>query len=260
MLRRHSSTQLLASLLLPLIVIAGALAIWWCLSATGVFPPSLFPTPLQVLEGLRTEVGSGRMPDDITASLFRVAAGFSLGVALGVPCGLWLGHSKLSRLAFLPGVNFFRALSPLAWLGFAILWFGIGDRSSTFLIFMATFFPLVLATIAAVDNIPRVYFRVARDYGMRGRELLQQVTLPAIMPQLITSLRVTAGLAWVVVVAAEMNGAQEGLGFAIIDARNGLSPDLLVANMIVIGLIGMALDALLLRLSRIPSVRWGYDR
>ena len=200
------------------------------------------------------------MPNDIVASLFRVAAGFGLGVALGVPCGLWLGHSHLARAALLPGVNFFRSLSPLAWLGFAILWFGIGDRSSIFLIFLATFFPLVLATLSAVESIPRLYFRVGRDYGLSGSQMLSQVTLPAILPQLITALRVTAGLAWVVVVAAEMNGAQEGLGFAIIDARNGLSPELLVANMVVIGLIGMLLDRLLLRLTRIPSVRWGYDR
>jgi NitT/TauT family transport system permease protein len=256
----RSSVSPLLSLLLPAMVATGALAVWWLLSATRVFVQSLFPTPSDVLVGLGEEIRSGRMFNDIVASLFRVAIGFILGVALGVPCGLWLGHSATARAALLPGINFFRSLSPLAWLGFAILWFGIGDRSSIFLIFMATFFPLVLATVAAVDNIPQVYFRVARDYGLRGREMLMEVTLPAIMPQLITALRVTAGLAWVVVVAAEMNGAQEGLGYAIIDARNALAPELLVANMVVIGLIGVLLDRLLLRLTRIPSVRWGYDR
>ncbi len=129
-----------------------------------------------------------------------------------------------------------------------------------FLIFMATFFPLVLSTLAAVAGIPNVYFRVARDFDLRGMELLRRVTLPAIMPQLVTSLRVTAGIAWVVIVAAEMNGAQEGLGFAIIDARNALSPDLLAANMIIIGLVGVLLDQILARLSTIPSVRWGFER
>ncbi|HEX8463862.1 MAG TPA: ABC transporter permease, partial [Abditibacterium sp.] len=199
----RSSLASFGRFLLPATVLAGALALWGTLCASGVFPHSLFPTPWDVLEGLRQEISSGRLINDVIASLFRVAVGFSVGVMLGVPAGLWLGHSARARAAFLPGVNFFRALSPLAWLGFAILWFGIGDRSSIFLIFMATFFPLVLATVAAVDNIPAVYFRVARDYGLRGREMLLQVTLPAIMPQLITVLRVTAGLAWVVVVAAE---------------------------------------------------------
>jgi len=125
---------------------------------------------------------------------------------------------------------------------------------------MASFFPMVLATIAAVASIPAVYFRVAQNYGYRGAELLTQVTLPAIVPQVITSLRITAGLAWVVVVAAEMIAGQDGLGFAIWDSRNGLRVDLLVVNMIVIGFIGVVIDRLLLQLTRIPSIRWGYER
>ena len=99
-------------------------------------------------------------------------------------------------------MNFFRSLSPLAWIPFAILWFGIGDVPSIFLIFMTAFFPTVLATSAAVASVPAVYFRVARNYEFRGVEFLTQVTLPAIVPQVITALRVTAGLSWVVVVGA----------------------------------------------------------
>ncbi|HEX8234723.1 MAG TPA: ABC transporter permease [Abditibacteriaceae bacterium] len=225
-----------------------------------VFPPSLFPSPAEVATGFAEEAAGGRIFDDVIASVFRVATGFVLAVILGVPCGLWLGSSARARAAFMPGVNFFRALSPLAWIGFAILWFGIGDKSAIFIIFMATLFPIVLATVAAMANIPNVYFRVARDYGLHGRELLMQVTLPAIMPQLITTLRLAAGLAWFVVVAAEMSGAQEGLGFAVLDARNGLRADLLVVVMIVIGITGVLIDWLLQRLTHIPSVRWGYDR
>ena len=143
---------------------------------------------------------------------------------------------------------------------FAILWFGIGDLPTVFLIFMASFFPLVLATVAAVANIPSVYFRVAGDYRFSGTEVLTKVTLPAVAPQVITSLRVTAGLAWLVVVAAEMIAGRAGLGFAIWDARNGLRMDLLVCGMIVIGVIGIVLDRILLQLTKIPSVRWGYER
>jgi NitT/TauT family transport system permease protein len=183
-----------------------------------------------------------------------------LAVVFGVPVGLWFGHHVRSRFALLPAINFFRSLSPLAWIPFAILWFGIGDLPAIFLIFMACFFPLVLATLAAVANIPSVYFRVARDYRFSGWELLTRVTLPAIAPQVITSLRVTAGLAWLVVVAAEMIAGRDGLGFAIWDARNGLRMDLLVAGMFVIGVIGMVIDRILMRLTKIRSVRWGYER
>jgi len=215
---------------------------------------------MDVARGFLEELRTGRLIDDIVASLFRVTTGFGLAALSGIPVGLWLGNHARARVAFLPLINFFRSLSPLAWIPFAILWFGIGDLPTVFLIFMASFFPLVLATVAAVANIPSVYFRVAGDYRFSGTEVLTKVTLPAVAPQVITSLRVTAGLAWLVVVAAEMIAGRAGLGFAIWDARNGLRMDLLVCGMIVIGVIGIVLDRILLQLTKIPSVRWGYER
>jgi NitT/TauT family transport system permease protein len=253
-------TEKLKVRLLPLLVLVIAVAVWYGLSLLHVFPQSVFPSPLAVAKGLGEEVSSGRLLDDLVASLFRVTTGFIIAVALGVPTGLWLGHHVRSRFALLPAINFFRSLSPLAWIPFAILWFGIGDLPAIFLIFMACFFPIVVATISAVSSIPSIYFRVARDYRFSGLELLTKVTLPAIAPQVITSLRVTAGLAWLVVVAAEMIAGRDGLGFAIWDARNGLRMDLLVAGMIVIGVIGVVIDRILIRLTRIRSVRWGYER
>lgn len=244
----------------PLVVLLSALLIWAVISLLKVFPESVFPSPVAVARGFFEELRSGRLVDDIVASLFRVTSGFALAVATGIPAGLWLGNHIRARAAFLPLINFFRSLSPLAWVPFAILWFGIGDLPTVFLIFMASFFPLVLATVAAVANIPSVYFRVARDYGFSNTEMLINVTLPAIAPQVITSLRVTAGLAWLVVVAAEMIAGRAGLGFAIWDARNGLRMDLLVCGMIVIGVIGIVIDRILLQLTKIPSVRWGYER
>jgi NitT/TauT family transport system permease protein len=242
------------------LVLLAALGLWAALSLLRFFPESLFPSPLSVARGFLEEVRSGRLFNDVIASLFRVTTGFLLAVALGTPLGLWLGHQARARAALLPAINFFRNLSPLAWIPFAILWFGIGDVPAIFLIFMAAFFPIVLATMAAYSSIPSVYFRVAENYGYGSRALLLEVTLPAIMPQVITSLRVTAGLAWLVVVAAEMIAGRDGLGFAIWDARNGLRMDLLVVGMIVIGIIGVVIDRLLVQLTRIPSVRWGYER
>jgi NitT/TauT family transport system permease protein len=246
--------------LLPIVVVLAALGIWMALSASGLVPATIFPSPLEVGKGFVEELRNGRLFDDLVASLFRVAVGFSLATILGVPFGLLLGQHPRIRTALLPAVNFFRSLSPLAWIPFAILWFGIGDPPAIFLIFMASFFPIVLATVAAVASIPTVYFRVARDYGITGREMLTRVTFPAIAPQVITVLRVTAGLAWLVVVAAEMIAGRDGLGFAIWDARNGLRMDLLIEGMIVIGVIGVVIDRLLVRLTKIPSIRWGYER
>jgi len=252
--------RLLQSYALPVLVVAVVLAVWATLSATGLVSPQKFPPPREVAAGFREEIRERRLVKDAVTSLKRVGAGFGLAILLGVPFGLWLGQRAGARAAFLPTVNFLRSLSPLAWIGFAIIWFGIGDASTIFLIFMATFFPLVLATAAAVANIPQVFFRVGRDYGFKGVALLTQVTLPAVLPQIVTALRVTAGLAWVVVVAAEMTGVQEGLGYAIQDARNSMRTNLLLVAMIVIGVIGVTLDRLLVLLTRLPSVRWGYER
>lgn len=246
--------------LIALLTPALLVAVWALLSSFRLFPESLFPHPWAVARGVAEEFRSGRLVNDAIASLFRVGVGFLLAVVLGVPTGLVLGHSPWARDALLPLVNFFRSLSPLAWIPFAILWLGIGDPPAVFLIFMAAFFPVVLSTTAAVANIPSVFFRVARDLGIEGPRLLREVTLPAIAPQVITTLRVTAGLSWLVVVAAEMIAGRDGLGFAVWDARNGLRIDLLVAEMLVIGLIGVGLDRLLVMLTHIPSVRWGYER
>lgn len=256
-LRRPNTTR---TVLPPLAVAVGMILLWQAVSASGAFHESAFPSPLAVLRGFGEELKNGRLINDLITSLFRVSCGFVLATALGIPTGLWLGQKLAARLAFLPIINFFRNLSPLAWMPFAILWFGVGDASAIFLIFLSAVFPVILATMAAVANIPTVYFRVAQNYGINGLENLTNVTLPAILPQVITTLRVTAGLAWLVVVAAEMIAGRDGLGFAVMDSRNGLRSDLLVVQMIVIGLIGVVIDRLLVQLTRIQSVRWGYER
>ena len=171
-----------------------------------------------------------------------------------------MGARAGARLTLLPYVNFFRSISPIAWLGFAVALFPIGDPATIFLIFQAAFWPLALGTFAATAAVPAVYYRVARDYGFTPLEIMTQITFPAILPQLLTNLRVTMGLVWTVVVPAEMLAGKGGLGFAIYDDRNALRTDLLVVHMIVIGLIGVILDRCLVRLTRRPNVRWGYAR
>lgn len=234
--------------------------VWWIAAEARYFPPSSFPSPPAVWLGFVSEVQTGRLTRNLIASFYRVGVGFLLAVVLSLPTGLLMGQNERLRAALLPSVNFFRALSPLAWIPFAVLWFGIGDAPAIFLIFMASFFPLCLAVLAAVANIPAVYYQVAQDYQLTGVRMLFEVTIPAIMPQYITSLRVAAGVAWMVVVAAEMLAGKDGLGFAVWDSRNGLRTDLLVCQMFVIGAMGVALDRALVQLTRLPSVRWGYER
>ena len=246
--------------LLPVLVLFGVLLIWFLISFFDLFPAYAFPSPGAVLSSFQEEIVAGRLVNDIIASLWRVAIGFVVSALLGIPLGLWLGQHLHARQAFVPMLNFFRFLSPLAWIPFAILWFHIGDKPAIFLIFMATFFPLALATMVAVATIPSIYFRVAQDYNYKGVELLTRVTFPAVLPEVITALRVSYGIAWVVIVAAEMVGCQDGLGYGIWEARNGLRLDSAVCYMIVIGLLGMGIDRLLAQLTKLPGIRWGYER
>jgi NitT/TauT family transport system permease protein len=236
------------------------LTVWWVAYLGGLFPVGTIPAPNAVAHAFAQEIGSGRLLLDTIASLYRVAWGFTTAVVVAVPLGLLVGRSIALRDAVMPWVNFFRSMSPVAWIPFAIVWFGIGDPPAIFIIFLATFFQTVLATSAAAASVPKVYYRVAEDMGLRGARVLFEVTLPAILPQLVTSLRVAIGVAWMVVVVAEMIAVRSGLGFLIIDARNGLRMDLVVMGMIVVGGIGIALDVLFARLARIPSVRWGFER
>ncbi|MBV8706327.1 MAG: ABC transporter permease [Acidobacteriaceae bacterium] len=256
----HLQHSHLSRLLLPLSAVLGLLVLWTVVWKLHLFHESALPSPLAVGLGFVEEIRNGRLFNDLITSLYRVSVGFLLAVGAGIPTGVWLGQSLAPRLALVPVINFFRNLSPLAWIPFAILWFGVGDSASIFLIFLSAYFPVVIATMAAVAGIPAVYFRVAQSYGLKGRERLWEVTLPAIMPQVISTLRLTIGICWLVVVAAEMIAGRDGLGFAVMDSRNGLRTDLLVVEMIVIGFIGIVLDRILLRMTKIPSVRWGYER
>src|SRR5688572_29955446 len=246
--------------LLPIATGLVLLAIWWIAHAAGAFPTGTVPSPGEAFAAIGEEIASSRLVDDTIASLYRVAWGYVTAVVAGVPLGLVIGRSLATRRALMPWVNFFRSLSPIAWIPFGIIWFGVGDPPAIFIIFLATFFQIVLATAAASGSVPKVYYRVAEDLGLRGAEVLWHVTLPAILPQLVIALRVAIGVAWMVVVAAEMIAVRSGLGFLIVDARNGLRMDLVVCGMITIGAIGIGLDLLFARLARIPSVRWGFER
>jgi NitT/TauT family transport system permease protein len=219
----------------------------------------LFPTPGNVARGIFELLQKGLLFKYIVASLFRVSWGFTLAVLLGVPLGLVLGWYSRAFQAFNPFIQILRPISPIAWIPVAILWFGVSDLAPIFLIFLASIFPITVATIAAVQNMQLVYLRAAQNFGLSTAELFRQVIFRACLPQIITGIRIALGVAWLVVVAAEMIAVNSGLGYLIIDARNaGKRYDLVVAGMVMIGLIGLVLDLLVRQLEKFDEVRWGY--
>jgi NitT/TauT family transport system permease protein len=243
---------------LPLGVAALFLIAWHlAVRATG---SDLFPTPPDVVRGLVELMQKGLLPRYIVASIFRVTWGFTLAVLIGVPFGLLLGWYSRAFQAFNPLIQVFRPISPIAWIPVAIMWFGVSDAAPIFLIFLASFFPITVAASAAVKNMQPVYLRAAQNFGLSRGQLFRQVIFRACLPQIITSIRIALGVAWLVVVAAEMIAVTSGLGYLIIDARNaGKRYDLVVAGMVMIGLIGLLLDVLVRRLEKFDEVRWGYS-
>jgi NitT/TauT family transport system permease protein len=243
----------------PLVVAALFLLIWhFTVRASG---SDLFPTPVAVAAGIAELFQKGLLIKYIVASLFRVTWGFILAVLVGVPIGLLLGWYGRLFDAFNPLIQVLRPISPIAWIPIAILWFGVTDAAPVFLIFLASVFPVTLSAIAAVQNMQPVYLRAAQNFGLTRSELFRRVIFRASLPQVLTGIRIALGVAWLVVVAAEMIAVNSGLGYLIIDARNaGKRYDLVVAGMVMIGLIGLLLDLLVRQLEKFDEVRWGYTR
>jgi NitT/TauT family transport system permease protein len=188
-----------------------------------------------------------------------VAIGYIAAVLLGIPIGLALGWYPSAFRVVNPVIQMLRPISPIAWIPVAIIFFGVGEYAAIFLIFLGAFFPITVTAIDSVANVPLIYRRAGQNFGLRAGELITRVIFPAALPRILIGLRIALGIAWLVVVAAEMIAVDSGLGYLVIDARNsGKRYDLVVAAMLIIGVIGLALDMGFRRLEYLKSVRWGF--
>jgi NitT/TauT family transport system permease protein len=232
---------------------------WWLVVVQT--DSMIFPTPLQVVTGTMELVADGTLWDHISSSLMRVGIGFGLAVIVAIPLGLWMGRVEFAFITLNPVFQILRPISPIAWIPIAILWFGVGDVSPVFLIFIASVFPMIVQTAAGVHTIERRYLRAAENFGVSRYTLYRRVIIPAVLPEIIVGMRISLGVAWLVVVAAEMIALRSGLGYLIMDSRNaGNRYDLVIAAMIIIGIIGLLLDGLTRLLEKLKSVRWRYGR
>lgn len=244
----------------PVLSFTVLILVWEVTVRVSGWDPNVLPGPYKVLESMIELIANGSLFKHTVASLFRVTWGFCLAAILGIPLGMILGRSPVASMLLNPIINFLRPISPLAWIPLAMLWFGIGDQPAIFLIFLASFFPIVVATTVAVHSINPTYFYVAANFNFSRKEVIQKIVIPAIIPEIITALRLTVTIAWIVVVAAEMIAVQSGLGYLILDSRNGLRLDYVMDGMIIIGLIGLYLDNIMRRLGRIESASWGMSQ
>ena len=249
----------LGKIVLPMIVILLVIAIWWIVVVRT--ESAIFPTPWQVVAGALELARDGTLWEHIGASLFRVGTGFGLALVVAIPLGLWMGWVSGVYRTLNPIFQMLRPISPIAWIPLAILWFGVGDVSPIFLIFISSVFPMIVQTTSGVHTIERRYLRAAANFGVSRSVLFRRVVIPAVLPEIIVGMRIGIGVAWLVVVAAEMIALRSGLGYMIMDSRNaGNRYDLVVAGMIIIGAIGLLLDGITRLLERLRTVRWRYVR
>jgi NitT/TauT family transport system permease protein len=243
----------------PIVVLGLVIAVWWFVVVRT--ESAIFPTPWQVVTGALELAQDGTLWEHIGASLFRVGVGFGLALLVAVPLGLWMGWVGGAYRMLNPIFQMLRPISPIAWIPIAILWFGVGDVSPIFLIFISSVFPMIVQTTSGVHTIERRYLRAAANFGVSRAVLFRRVVIPAVLPEIIVGMRIGIGVAWLVVVAAEMIALRSGLGYLIMDSRNaGNRYDLVIAAMIIIGVIGLMLDGVTRLLERIKTVRWRYVR
>ena len=236
------------------------LAFWQIVTWLEGWNEALFPSPLGTVRGLGELLASGVLAADIHASLSRFALGYISAVVLAMALGLVLGWYKKIWNYLNPVAQVLRPVSPVAWLPFIVLFFGIGEMPALVIIFIAAFFPVLLATVAAVQGMEPVYLKVAKNFGIGQPQILGKIVFPAVFPRIATGLHLALGTAWVFLVAGEMAGAQSGLGFLIIDARNNLRADWLMAAILTIGVLGLVLDGIVSYLEGQIYRRWGLTR
>lgn len=250
-----------------IIISFAVLLVIWQLAATlsGV-NQTLFPPPLKVLSawkelattGLNGSTSDANLFGHILASMKRFLTGYILSAVVAIVLGLILGWFSKIFAYINPIVQVIRPIAPVAWLPFLVLVVGIGDLPAIAIIFIAGFFPILLSTVTAVKNMDTIYLKVAKNFDLSQGETLVKLVLPATFPQIIASLHQALSTCWIFLVSGEMVGCQSGLGFLVMDSKNCIRADALLASMITIGIIGLLLDFLIGLLEKYISKKWGF--
>ena len=236
------------------IVLAFVILIW------HIFSSEIIPSPMQVLDAFRLIIDNNSLQIGIIDSLYRYGIGLILGVIFGVIIGFIFGYNPKFAQAFDPLFNILRPISPIAWVPIILIIFGIGDLPTIFIIAYSVFFPMVLLSTKAIQDLPSQLILVAKNFGASKLQIFTGVIIPSSFLSLISSLKLAAALAWINLVVGEMLGAQTGLGYMIIDSRNQLRIDILLAVIITIGIIGMLINLAFGVIEKQTSRRYGYDR
>lgn len=240
----------LKTLAIALVLPAAILAFWQLVAISGRVPAYLLPRPGEVLDWLIRLVTTGELVRHLTTSLSRVAIGAGLGISVATLLGVLTGYLLSWRRVVDPTIHAIRTIPGLAWSPMFILWFGIGESSKYALIALVTFFPVYLNTMAGIAGVDRKLIEVGRVNRLSGARLMLKVLLPASLPSYFVGLRQSMGVAWIVLVAAELMGASRGIGFLLLDGQMTGRPALVMACMIIFALCGKTTDIIISAIAR----------
>jgi ABC-type nitrate/sulfonate/bicarbonate transport system permease component len=228
---------------------------WWLLVAAGLANPVLMPPPNTVLRAIVELAMEGTLFVHIGVSLARATGGFMAAAAIGIPLGILLGRSARAHAIVDPWVELARPVPPIAVLPLVVLWFGIGEESKLVVVYYGAFFPILINTMHGVRSVDGTLIRAARALGSTERQIFYLVVLPAAVPSVVTGLRLGAGMAMFVLVAAELLGSTAGLGWLIMDSREHFFTDRIMVGIVALGVVGYLINRGLLGLEH-RLVRW----
>jgi ABC-type nitrate/sulfonate/bicarbonate transport system permease component len=241
--------------LLGVISIAGTVCLWQLVSAMGWINQVLMPSPMEVIRSFISSISDGSLLENIVASFTRVVEGFLLAVIVAVPLGIAMGMSRVVFGLFDPLLELLRPIPPIAVIPLTILWFGIGELSKALLIAYGAFFPILVNTMAGFREVERVHVHAAQALGANRYHIFRDVVLRSALPFIIVGARLGMGMAFIILVAAELIASSAGLGFMINDARYNFRTDQMFVGMACIGVLGFMLNMVLLKIeSRL--VKW----
>lgn len=215
---------------------------WAAVAASGMVDTVFMPGPLQVLERLNTWLFDDNLVGDVSVSIYRVAAGFVLSAVLALPIGLLIGAFRPVEALLEPLTDFIRYMPAVAFIPLVMLWLGINESAKISIIFIGTFFQMVLMVAENVRLVPRAQIEAAQTMGATREEIIRLVLLQSAKPAILDTLRITMGWAWTYLVVAELVAANSGIGYAILRAQRFLKTDTIFAGIILIGVIGLLMD------------------
>jgi NitT/TauT family transport system permease protein len=254
--RGESRLWVVARTAFPFLVVA---LLWEITAHLGVFPRKLFPPLEEIGAAFVRLTAAGILPHHVLDTLVRLAAGFALAAVIGVAIGFAMGRSRRAEDIFLPLVSIGAPIPGLAYAPLFLLWFGLGNKTAILLVGFVSAFPIIFNTWTGVKAVKEIWVRSAQAMGADSRRLLHHVILPGALPYILTGLRLGLAQAWRILVGIEMLAAVPwGLGWMIFGAREFLNTDVMLAGVVVIGVIGLALEKLVFqRLENYTVVRWG---